>query len=48
LQAHLTVIVGESRRRNLAVHNLKKRLTSILKKWIAAANSDCGATEFTA
>lgn len=43
LQAHLTVIVGESRRRNPAFHNLKQRVTSILKKWITAANGDLTA-----
>ncbi len=37
LQAHLTVILAESRRRNPAFHNLKKWLTSVLKKWITAA-----------
>jgi hypothetical protein len=42
LQAHLTVIVGESRRRN-AFQNVKQRVTSILKKWIAAANGDLTA-----
>jgi hypothetical protein len=37
LQAHLTFIAGESGRRNPAFHNLKKCLTSIMKKWIIAA-----------
>jgi len=36
LQAHLTVIVAESRHRNPALDNLKQKVTSILKKWIAA------------
>jgi hypothetical protein len=40
LQAHLTIIVGESRYWNPAFHNLKQRVTSILKKWIAAVNGD--------
>jgi len=43
LQAHLTVIVGESRHWNPAFHNLKQRVTSILKKWIAAAKADLTA-----
>ena len=37
LRAHLTVIVAESRHRNAALDNLKQTVTSILKKWIAAA-----------
>jgi hypothetical protein len=37
LQAHLTFIAGESGCRNPAFHNLKKWLTSVLKKWIPAA-----------
>jgi hypothetical protein len=37
LQAHLTVIVKASRRTYPAFHDLKLRMTSILKKWIAAA-----------
>jgi hypothetical protein len=40
LQAHLTVIEGESRRRDPAFHNVKQRVTSILKKWILAANAN--------
>jgi hypothetical protein len=40
LQAHLTVIVGGSRRRNPSFHNLKQLLTSKLKKWIAAASAN--------
>ena len=38
LQAHLTVIEGESRRRDPAFHNVKQRVTSLLKKWILEAN----------
>jgi hypothetical protein len=38
LQAHLTPIVG-FRHRNPAFHNLKQWLTSLLKKWMEAANS---------
>ena len=38
LQAHLTVIEGKSRGRNLTSHNLKEQVTSVLKKWILAAN----------
>jgi len=34
LQAHLTVIEGESRRRAPAFHNVKQRVTSVLKKWL--------------
>jgi hypothetical protein len=37
LQAHVTVIVAESRHRNPALDNLKQKVTSMLKKWIAAA-----------
>ncbi|HXL23440.1 MAG TPA: hypothetical protein VOA78_13290 [Candidatus Dormibacteraeota bacterium] len=43
LQAHLTVIVGESRRRNPALHNIKQRVTSLLKKWLAAPSADLTA-----
>ncbi len=39
LQAHLTVIEGKSRGRNLTSHNLKQQVTSVLKKWILAANA---------
>ncbi len=39
LQAHLTVIGGKSRGRNLTLHNVKQRVTSVLKKWILAANA---------
>ena len=39
LQAHLTVIEGKSRGRNLTSHNLKEQVTSVLKKWILAANA---------
>jgi hypothetical protein len=38
LQAHLTVIADESRRWNPAFYMLKKRITSLLKKWIGAAS----------
>jgi septum formation topological specificity factor MinE len=34
LQAHLTVILAESRRRNPALDNLKQRVASVLKKWV--------------
>ncbi len=37
LEAHLTTIVKASRRTYPAFHDLKLRMTSILKKWIAAA-----------
>jgi hypothetical protein len=37
LRAHLTVIVEGSRSSNPAFRNLKQRVTSILKKWLAAA-----------
>src|SRR5260370_7539934 len=40
LQAHLTVIEGKSRARNPTLHNLKQRVTSVLKKWILAANAN--------
>ncbi len=43
LQAHLTAIVGESRHWNPAFHNLKQRVTWILKKWMTAANADLRA-----
>jgi hypothetical protein len=43
LQAHLTVIEGESRGRNPTLHNLKQRVTSVLKKWILTANADLPA-----
>jgi hypothetical protein len=36
LQAHLTIIVEGSRRRNPAFRNLMQLITSILKKWIAS------------
>jgi len=38
LQAHLTVIQGESRGRKLTLHNVK-RATSILMKLLFAANA---------
>jgi hypothetical protein len=41
LQAHLTVIVNASRRTFPDFHDLKLRMTSILKKWIAAAMEAC-------
>jgi hypothetical protein len=37
LQAHLTVIVAESRHRNPALDNLKRKVSSMLKKWMAGA-----------
>ena len=40
LQAHLTVIEEESRGRNLTLRNVKQRVTSVLKKWILAANAN--------
>lgn len=40
LQAHLTAIEGESRRRNPTWHNLKQRVTSVMKKWLLAANAN--------
>ena len=40
LQAHLTVIEGESRRRDPAFYYFKQWVTSILKKWIGATNAD--------
>jgi hypothetical protein len=41
LQAHLTVIVKASRRTYPAFHDFKLRVTSILKKWVAAAMEAC-------
>jgi hypothetical protein len=38
LQAHLTVIVAESRDRNLALDNLKQKVTSIMMKWITVVS----------
>jgi hypothetical protein len=40
LQAHLTVIVSEPRRGNVVFHDFKQRVTSLLKKWVTAANAD--------
>jgi hypothetical protein len=40
LQAHLTVIEGESRDKNLSLHNVKQRVKSVLKKWILGANAN--------
>jgi hypothetical protein len=40
LQAHLTVIVSESRRGNAVFHEFKQRVTSILKKCVMAASAD--------
>jgi hypothetical protein len=37
LQAHLTAVVGAPRRRNPAFRDLMQLVTSVLKKWIAAA-----------
>jgi hypothetical protein len=37
LQAHLTVIEGESRARHPTLHNVKQGVTSILKQSILAA-----------
>jgi hypothetical protein len=34
LRAHLTVIEGESHGKAPALHDLKRRVTSILKRWI--------------
>jgi hypothetical protein len=42
LRAHLTVIVAGSRSRNSALRNLKQRVTSILKKWLAAVPKERG------
>jgi hypothetical protein len=42
LRAHLTVIVAGSRGRNSALRNLKERVTSILKKWLAAVLKERG------
>src|SRR5437764_15393983 len=39
LQAHLTVIEGESRRRDPAFYYLRQRVTSILKKLIGSNTS---------
>ena len=36
LQAHLTVI--ETRGKSPTLHNVNQRVTSLLKKWILAAN----------
>jgi hypothetical protein len=40
LQAHLTFIVSKPRPGNPVLHDLKQRVTSMLKKWITAANAD--------
>lgn len=40
MQAHLTAIEGKSRRSDPALYDLKLRVTSILKKWITAANAN--------
>ena len=34
LRAHLTVIAEETQGNTPAFHNLKRRITSILKRWI--------------
>ena len=39
LKAHLTIIEGKSRGRNLNLYDLKQRATSVLKKWILAAKA---------
>jgi hypothetical protein len=39
LQAHLTVIQGESSGRKLTLHNVNQRATSILMKLLLAANA---------
>ncbi len=44
LQAHLTVIVGRSRERNLAFRNLKQRVAMLFKKWITWASANSGLT----
>jgi len=43
LQAHLTVIQGESRGRNPTLHNFKQRVRSVLKRWNLAANANLTA-----
>jgi hypothetical protein len=40
LQAHLTFIVGKPRPENQVLHNFGQRMTSLLKKWVAAASAD--------
>jgi hypothetical protein len=47
LQAHLTFVEGEFRGRNPTLHNVKQRVTSILKKWITAANANLTAQPAT-
>ncbi|MDP9146650.1 MAG: hypothetical protein M3N22_03260 [Acidobacteriota bacterium] len=39
LQAHLTLIDGEPRVRKTTWQDMKERVTSVLKRWILAANS---------
>jgi hypothetical protein len=43
LQAHITVIEGEFRGRNPTFHNVKQRVTSVLKEWILAAKPNLTA-----
>jgi hypothetical protein len=43
LQAHLTAIVSEPRRGNPVFPNFTRRIASLLKKWIMAANADMRA-----
>ena len=37
LRAHLTAIARESRSTNQTVHYFKRRITSVLKRWIVYA-----------
>jgi hypothetical protein len=43
LQAHLTFIVSKPSQGNPVFHDLKERVTSLLKKWIMVANADLRA-----
>jgi hypothetical protein len=43
LQAHLTVIEGESRARNPTLYDLNQRVRSLLNEWILAANANLTA-----
>jgi hypothetical protein len=40
LQAHVTVIEREFRGRNRTLHNVRQRVTSVLKEWILADNAN--------
>jgi len=40
LQAHLTFIVNTPRPENPVLHDLKQRVTSLLKKRVVAGNAD--------